>query len=163
MCDRRTYNYLPILDSLWNIVSTADFCLQYLDHWTDRNVFKNLECHREVQDQKLFGLLGSIPACLEIAPDRVIFNVSDCSLSDVEKQALAHGLCFALKPEKLDYCKTLAPFKFLLRHLSKLPYFSDILPQKIFKNNLCTMALNYFHKFKPSNNFGLQKEDNEAL
>ena len=48
-------------------------------------------------------------------PDKVIFNYSSRQLTDTEKNLLARGLNFLVRPRKLRFCDFLIPFEKLFR------------------------------------------------
>ena len=54
-------------------------------------------------------------------PDSVIVNLSDFTLSEVDKLALANGLKFCLPPQKLKTGSYLSNFELLFNDLNKMP------------------------------------------
>ena len=82
------------LRSVLNCIGVANICSFFLGS----NYAKS---HYSVHQKELNVLFKNYQP--KLYPDRVIFNYSKASVSDVEKSLLVKELCFSLSPEKLNY------------------------------------------------------------
>ena len=84
---------------------------------------KNISKVKETQEKKLCSLvlrnMGDNPdTCQD--PDKVIFNFSNCNLSDHEKIVLPKGLRYAIPPKTIEYSEFLVPLEMLFRDINSL-------------------------------------------
>ena len=84
----------------------------------DKLIRKNDKIH----DRKLQKLIPnmhekSIIDNVSHDPDKVVYNFSNCHLTDSDKSLLIKGLNFAIPPKKIEYSKFLLPFELLFRDI----------------------------------------------
>ena len=103
-----------------------------------------LKKHKQIQDRKIFILARSQSP--KDNPDQVIFNFSNCNLSEHEKSLLAKGLNFSVPPSNLNYGDYLVNFELLFRDIKNLNLSSsehlDFLKTKI-KDTAISSYRNY--------------------
>ena len=104
---------------------------------THQNKFTGLRAHSRSDA----GLLN---------PDSVITNLSDYSLSEVEKLALANGLKFSLPPKRLKAGNYLASFELLYNDLSKSLFNGDSEQEVFFKERLSDIGYSSYFNFNMS-------------
>lgn len=80
--------------SVLNSIGFANICSFFLGS-------NDAKSHYSVHQKELNVLFKNYQP--KLYPDRVIFNYSKASVSDVEKSLLVKELYFSLSPEKLNY------------------------------------------------------------
>ena len=80
--------------SVLNSIGFANICSFFLGS-------NDAKSHYSVHQKELNVLFKNYQP--KLYPDRVIFNYSKASVSDVEISLLVKELCFSLSPEKLNY------------------------------------------------------------
>ena len=123
-------------------------------HWHSihQNKFNNLRKHSRSDA----GLLD---------PESIITNLSDYSLSEVEKLALANGLKFSLPPKKLKAGSYLARFELLYNDLSKCGFSGDSEQDIYFREKLSDIGYSSYFNFNMSRHslLNIPKDQYKAL
>ena len=110
--------HLDFLNNLQKSLSRYDF--RYLTSFANSSNLKSLKRTETTQQRKLDRLTTEYLAT-GVDPDKVIFNYSKYSLSNIEKKVLSRGLRFSIYPNKLGYCSFLTPFEKLARSIKAMP------------------------------------------
>ena len=103
-----TKKFSQLTQTLRNKLSMIDFA-----HISSKFLVKNnrtLTKTRLTQEKKLFNL-GMRTAAETNDPEKVIFNFSSHTLTQVEKQLLVKGLNLSIPPKQLNYADFLQPFE----------------------------------------------------
>ena len=98
-------------------------------------------------------------------PESVIVNLSDYTLSEVEKIALANGLKFCLPPRKLRTGSYLSNFELLYNDLQKLPFAGTDEDALYFKKTLSEIAFSsmFNYNMNRSKLMNIPREQHLAL
>ena len=95
--------------------------------------------------------------------DKVIYNLSNCQLTDCDKSLLIKRLNFVIPPKKIEYSKFLLPFELLFRDIkSDSESSADLASIKV---RLQDTAFTSYSAFKKDNSppFNLSKDEFESL
>ena len=110
---------------------------------------KKIEKVKDIQRKKLFKL-GLRSQYDKIPYEKIIFNYSSITLSDLQKEALSYGLKFAFSPLKLNYVKHFSSFETFFKNLSLEPVL-NIMPDTLnyIKMRIQNIAYRSFYSFRP--------------
>ena len=97
--------------------------------------------------------LGISPIAVNLEPEKVLFNYSNYTLSNTEKEALLLGLDFNLPIKSINFFKYFFSFEKLYSTFEKLDIHA-VLPNatESFKKNIRCIANKYYYNFKPFKN-----------
>ena len=121
------------------------------------NLLKN---HDSIQQKKFNKLLTERELKQDL--EKVIFNFSNASLTEVEKSILVIGLIFSLPPRKLSYSNYLVNFELFYRSIDNLNILSGNNLDYV-KTKIKDLALTSFRNYNANIPQLLSNEEFEAL
>ena len=114
-------NFRTLRRDLTSVRSEFSLKLSFIDLNHVCNLFL---INNQIQNKNLTNLRVATLENSSHGPDKVIYNFSDCKLTEGEKSVLCKGLEFAIPPSKLEYVHFMLPFE-LLFHDIKNSYSSN--------------------------------------
>ena len=139
-----------IKNKLQGSVSKLDFIC--LNNFVENSTAKITNRINEIHENKLKNL-GISSQMYPLDPNIVIFNFSNRTFTDKERNLLTLGLNFKLPIYRLSFFDYFLSFENLYSYLSKFSLYNPNNIPNIFKNTLHNIAHKYFYKFKPNKVF----------
>ena len=125
---------------------------------------KFIKTRKEIQDKKLLRLVGGKGSNKGNDPKKVIHNLSDYVLSELEESILVKGLNHSVAPRKLNYADYCLPFELLFKSIK---YTRNISASNLdfIQARMKNIALTSFNEFNDSSNSfsNLSKDERECL